>query len=357
MRGVAFKVTYNDGGAGSGLVGYRGVCSDRMIVSNALGEGAVWCSQKQNPCYMYAKGGFLAGERPRIANREGPCYEATLLSRRPFRFGAGYWHNGPRKDEPIPISGVSVGDLAFLTTILPDGKQTERFVFALFRVGRLYEDPTWGNVVESDGTMDVTLPDDVARDLIFWDFQPANRDGSMMWGSGLFRYLEPPTVAALLGEILFHLGDLDERDTILKATEFAVKPTAMGGHRGGHPGTGEGAAHRELKDRVAADPTLIGLPAGARATKERAFITDDRVDIWFDLPDGTVAVVEVETYYTLIGTHQAVKYRALAQAERGEPLSGGGVLALLVAHQFDDETTAIGDKYGVRLVTLPPKAS
>jgi hypothetical protein len=198
MKGVAFKVTYNDGGAGPGLIGYRGVCSDRMIVHNVLEDPAVWCSQKRNPCSLYARSGFRT-PRPRLEKYgDGPCYESTLLARRPLRFGAGIYHNGSRQGEPIPIRGVAVGDIAFLTTLLPGASQGNRIVFGCFRIGKVEQDTDWGNVVESDEFMDVALPDTVARDLSYWDYQDLNADGSRMWGAGLFRYVNEAATERLL---------------------------------------------------------------------------------------------------------------------------------------------------------------
>ena len=46
MRGIAFDVTYNDGGVSGGLIGYRGVCSDRNIVQNVKAREKPWCSKK-----------------------------------------------------------------------------------------------------------------------------------------------------------------------------------------------------------------------------------------------------------------------------------------------------------------------
>ena len=352
MQGVAFKVTYNDGGAGAGRVGFRGICSRGNIAENAQDGGPVWCSQSDNPCRIFADGNFR-GPRPRIVGQNGPCYEATLLSHKPFRFGAGIYHNGERAGQPIPISQLKVGDIAFLTTIPPGGSQQDRFVFALFRVGRLYAHPTWGNMVESDGSMDVILADDVAEDTLYWDFQKHNDDGSTLWNSGLFRYLSTERTTALLNDVLLRLEGHDERDDIVRALGPLVTPYARGGSLG--LGGGEGEAHRTLKLRVAADPTLVGLPKDSLARVEYVYrYTGDRVDICFELPDGSAAVVEIETICPLPGAHQCIKYRALLQAERGEALGEPGVDAILVAYDFDLATRTFAGEYGIRLVELGP---
>jgi hypothetical protein len=149
---------------------------------------------------------------------------------------------------------------------------------------------------------------------------------------------------------MMRLDSYDERDKILLATGLAPRPLQSGSTGG----SGEGEAHRELKMRVAASPAPIGLPIESIARVESVFATGDRVDIRFEKPDGTVAVVEIETYYALVGAHQAVKYRALAQVERGELFGTSAVDAIVVAYGFDEETRRLAARYGIRLVALAP---
>lgn len=258
------------------------------------------------------------------------------------------------------MSQVEPGDIAVLTTQPPGFKGHERIIFGFFRVGRVHEDdPEWGIVAESDGTMDIVLPDHVAKDLRYWNYQPANQDGSLAWNSGLFRYMTPETLRALLTDTLWRLDGTDEQDVMLSALGTSFRPAPKqfpdGKAPGGGLGGGEGEAHLRLKRRVAADPTLVGLPPGAVPHVEYGFLSGDRVDIRFDLPDGTAAVVEIETTCPLPGAHQAVKYRALAEVERGDNLGSGRVKAILVAYGFDDETQSLCDRYGIGAVALRPE--
>jgi hypothetical protein len=353
MKRVAFKVTYNDGGANGGLVGFRGVCSPSNIVENIVNRRMTWCSQKKNPCFQYFLSRF--GGRPPT---ESNCYESTLLARQPMRFSAGYYHHGPKVGEPIPMRGVASGDLAVLTTMPPGAAQEGRIVFGWFRVGGVGKDNS-GCFVESDGSMDTVLPDDVARQARFWRYYQ-NSDGSRKWGTGLFRYLSEQQIRDLLRDVVGLLGDRGERDVVLAAlgaelVEQPVRqlPVVDGDHgpRDGYGG-GESEAHLELKELVAGAPESIGLPAEAIANIEHPFVSGDQVDVMFELPDGTAAVVEIETILTYPGTHQCVKYRALLEAARGEPIGSGKVQAILVAHQFDAKTKEFASKYGIRLVRL-----
>jgi len=359
MKAVAFKVTYNDGGANVGQIGYRGVCSNMMKVENIVERGVVWCSEESNACRQYLDNNF-EGRAPRVNSpQDAFCYESGLFLRRPFQFGAGKYHNGPHEGKSIPMSQVESGDLAVLTTIPPGHKGHERIIIGFFRVGRVHEDdPEWGIVAESDGTMDIILPDHVAEDLRFWNYQPANKDGSLFWGSGLFRYMAPETVRDMLTDTLLRLAGTAEQDVMLAVLgpEYGPKPKQYkdGKPPGGGIGGGEGEEHRRLKMRVASDPTLVGLPKKAVAQVEYGFLSGDRVDIHFDLPDGSAAVVEIETTCPLPGAHQAIKYRVLAEVERGDDLGGGEVRAILVAYGFDQTTNELCRQYGVETYALPP---
>lgn len=158
-----------------------------------------------------------------------------------------------------------------------------------------------------------------------------------------------------MDEIVIRLGDRSERDLVVRALQDTVSlKQSRGGSGGSGRRGGEGDEHRRLKELVAARPRLIGLPGGSKATVEHSFLSGDRVDVMFDLPNGDAAVVEVETIVPLPGVHQAVKYRALLEVERSEGLGSGRVEAVLVAHRFDAESRRLAKKYGVRLVVLEP---
>ena len=347
--GIAFKVTYNDGGAQGGMIGYRGVCSDRIMVQNVEVDRKVWCSNAENQCRRYCDAG-RKGPRPRV-----PCYESELLRRKPMRFRTGVYHTGQREGEPIPIDvdKVGKGKIALLTTVPPERAEKDRIVFGCYRVGEVGTDDD-GHFVESDGTMDVVVPEDIAMECRYWDYQQANRDGSRFWGSGLFRYLDDDAVQRFVEDMIFRLGDGSERDVIVRALGESVEPKPIRAHVGGSRSRsgGEGEEHRKLKELVAEQPKLVGLPAKSKSKLEHYFKSGDHVDVMFDLPNGTAAVVEVETTCPLPGAHQAVKYRALLEVQRSEAQGSGRVQAILVAHGFDQESRTLAKKYKIKLVEL-----
>lgn len=74
---------------------------------------------------------------------------------------------------------------------------------------------------------------------------------------------------------------------------------------------------------------------------EYQFLTGDCVDTMFELPNDRRAVVEIGTYLAEPGAHQAIKYRALTEAELGAPLNSGRVKSDLVAHRFEEVTDVL----------------
>ena len=348
-KSVALKVTFNDGGADEGgLIGYRGVCSPRTMLHNVKEKKRVNCCREDGLCRKFVDGG-LVGKKPTLANKTPWCYESTLLKDgAPWRFGSGKYHNGPRTGEAMAITGLQEGDFAFLTTVAPGADESQRFVFALYRVGLIDPDDEWGNFITSDQLMEHKLPDSVARSLLYWDYN-ANRSGGPLWGSGLFRYLGEAATNRLLADFMGLLGNTSDRDRLYGSLGGKVSPTTA--RTAGYGGGGEGEAHRELKLRVAADSTLIGLPADAKVSVEHSFKSGDRVDLLFEY-EGRSTVVEIETTVTLPGAHQCIKYRALREAELGLAIGVAEVEAVLVANSFDQPTIDFASQYGIRLVQL-----
>ena len=164
--------------------------------------------------------------------------------------------------------------------------------------------------------------------------------------------MDKDSTARFITDLVSKLGDTTERNLLLRALGDAIEIKPPQSVPGGLGGNGEGDEHRCLKELVAGEPSLIGLPAMSKATVEHRFLSGDRVDVKFDLPNGNAAVVEVETIVPLPGAHQAVKYRSLLEVERSEALGSGRVQAILVAHGFDTETQKLARKYGIKLVQL-----
>jgi hypothetical protein len=143
-----------------------------------------------------------------------------------------------------------------------------------------------------------------------------------------------------------------EVDNLMTLTETVP----IGQHVGTFGQGGESSAHRLLKLYVADHPLEFGLSAQATAEIEYAFVTGDRVDVMFanHQPDRTVIEVEVEGANNIcVGIHQAIKYRALAAAERGYPLAGDHVASTVVAYDTRYQSAIdLADRYGVNLISV-----
>lgn len=355
MAGVALKVTYNDGGPGTSRFGYCGICTNPTMLYNVKLKKRPNCKAAESPCRQYVDNQFK-GRRP--TNRSLHCYESRMLANTPLTFGFGLYHRGQKIGQPMPVQGVAPGDMAFLTTKFPEAREEERVVFGCFRVAKEpFFEEGWGYVLQSDGTIDLVFPDDVASRILFWNYC-TNKDGSTRWDSGLHRHLKDTATADLLSDAFLLLEGTDERETIASALGEVpkrrnIRPSS--GFRHGFGGGGEGEAHRRLKEFVARHPEKIGLPKRSKANVEYLYgYTNDRVDIMFELPNGDFATVEIETTTPLPGAYQCIKYKALLEAEKGYEQGSKKVRSILVAYDFDAETKRFAKRYGIKLAALKP---
>jgi hypothetical protein len=82
----------------------------------------------------------------------------------------------------------------------------------------------------------------------------------------------------------------------------------------------ESEDHLKLKEFIAAHPEVIGLPAESATQMEYLFVSGDRADIIIGIGPDSWAVVEIKNWEIgdlVKGVYQAIKYRALLQAEKG----------------------------------------
>lgn len=115
-------------------------------------------------------------------------------------------------------------------------------------------------------------------------------------------------------------------------------------------GGGEGEAHRQLKQYVAQNPARLGLYAQGEALIEFPFVSGDKCDVVFELGALGTAVIEVkngERGELIKGIYQAIKYRALMEAQKGhgEPYV---VQAILVAYDLPEDIVQFAEGFGIR---------
>lgn len=118
----------------------------------------------------------------------------------------------------------------------------------------------------------------------------------------------------------------------------------------------EGEGHLKLKEYVANNPRALGLSTSKKSSKEYMFPSGDECDVIFELAGDTYAVVEIKNGdegdgELIKGVYQAVKYRALMEAEKGH---GGPVKvhAFLVAYGITKDAEDLASKLGISCVVI-----
>jgi hypothetical protein len=128
------------------------------------------------------------------------------------------------------------------------------------------------------------------------------------------------------------------------------RPFAGGGRAPG----GEQAPHRELKERIAADPAVVlGEPGLRLVSMEMQFPTGDRIDVVLEDRHGGLVAVEVEVHCSaeeVCGPLQCMKYRSLlAYRFDRDPRE---VRMLLAAHSVHPEVQKKCERYEIGVVEL-----
>ncbi|HCS53139.1 hypothetical protein [uncultured Rubinisphaera sp.] len=114
-------------------------------------------------------------------------------------------------------------------------------------------------------------------------------------------------------------------------------------------GGGESDAHRNLKEYVAANPSIvIGEPNVETVAVERSFPTGDRADIVLRDQFGSIIGLEIELDippHDITGPLQAIKYRRMLEMVSG--VRHGDGRAILVAHTIPEDVRTICEQYEI----------
>jgi hypothetical protein len=120
-------------------------------------------------------------------------------------------------------------------------------------------------------------------------------------------------------------------------------------------GSGESDAHKNLKNRIAEHPDIIGAIAVTSVFIEHQYPSGDRVDLLLESAGSKWTVVEVELeglVETVTGLFQAVKYRALQQAVLSTEKRQGSVSAVLAARSIPAEVMTMARMLGIETVEI-----
>lgn len=178
-RNIVFKCNWMD-------TDYDGPCDKEGRRWNIYTKKSLWCVQPENPCYQYELG--LRRDIPAY-----PCYESEIFTK--FEYGAGVNHTGVRKGKGRKIKYVVPGKLAIFTTVNPKDSGERRYIFGFFVIRKHYVDDDGATKVVGYSEYTLKIPKDSR--LMFWNFH-RNADGSMFWGTGLYRYLSDDVVVRYL---------------------------------------------------------------------------------------------------------------------------------------------------------------
>ena len=101
-------------------------------------------------------------------------------------------------------------------------------------------------------------------------------------------------------------------------------------------GGGEGEEHKVIKEYICKHPESIGYKKVKRAETEYVLPSGDRLDVYFELEDGTHVAIEVKPSISpeqdlVRGIFQCVKYKAVMEALRAVECADYNVEVLLVA--------------------------
>lgn len=210
---IAFKCNYCDGGRSESQVGFNGICSDRMIKNNIEIEKRTWCNSLDCECLDYLEGRINRRQLDDIHNTGGyVCYESQML--RDWKALAGIVQRGERAGQPMKLHKVQSNSLCVLTSRMPETKEEERFIFAVFLIDDSYEgDNREEGYVSTKSKYKLKLTPKEAEGFLFWDYHANNNKPEVAtWSSGLHRYFEDIQAIQILKDILMIKKGTEDQD-------------------------------------------------------------------------------------------------------------------------------------------------
>ncbi|MDE2790531.1 MAG: hypothetical protein OXI81_08935 [Paracoccaceae bacterium] len=237
-------------------------------------------------------------------------------------------------------------------------------MFGAFKIIARSEDDDGAIWLQGESGSAIRLSDDTALALPYWRFKAYPYSGAPDWRTGLFRYVSDQEVSNFLHALHPFLQSAQDRMALeglleccgnlernIRCENSDVELPGANPKTKYGPG-GEGEPHRRLKEFIANNPDRLKLGPG-KGRVEQNFVTGDRVDVIVDLANGESCVVEIEVegQSTMIGAHQALKYRALLAGELDQTKQPH---AFLVAYSIPKNVKELCKRHGVRALEVSP---
>lgn len=182
-----------------------------------------------------------------------------------------------------------------------------------------------------------------------WPFHQG--DYKITKGKSLVGVPKFSTIDELVNFLLNQSSELLIDDLIQKA----IQETEVNQIISTNSKSGESILHKKLKEYVASQPELLGLPKESLSFIEYPFPSGDRVDVAFNFNDNKWVVVEIELegeIQNFIGLFQVVKYQALLQAVLRTQKLKGEVGGYLVANSIPEKIKNLANILNIKTKEL-----
>lgn len=192
---IAFKYNYCDGGETEEYFGFDGICSNKMIQYNIEVKKRAWCSDVSCLCKQYKDGKISKSE---LENYDYVCQEGSF-----FKEWCANAERDIRKDKPRKILQARKNSLAILTTQKPCDTGEKRFIFAVFLVDEYFEgDDNKSGYVKANPDWRIELKKKEAYQMLFWKYHANKNPNSILWGSGVVRYISDDEAVQILRDVV-----------------------------------------------------------------------------------------------------------------------------------------------------------
>lgn len=187
---IAFKVSYNDRD-------WSRVCSPEAHHFNVFEKKVPWCVHQSDRKDNCQSGRYKNKSLPLMSRPNYPCYDAVAVESLCFSPG---WNNTANPPWPHRCLEAKRGKIALLTSRSPGEAEDQRFIVAVLEIAQITTSSDGEETYHGSRETSIVMSD--SRGVRFWDFysNPRSPD-TIMWGSGLFRYVDDDVIARILEAI------------------------------------------------------------------------------------------------------------------------------------------------------------